>query len=627
MKKHFIVSLISGIIYALVFSIPAFSNTALRPVSNYISIISNTNLSPCGNDKVIQPPTALTFNAPQFNTISGSFTASETANGYVSLISTDSTLSEIPADGVMYHSGDSIGNATVMRAGTSTTFVASGLLPNTTYYVFIFEFRMCYYSAIYDSGSPLTGDSTTLPPPCVAPLGQPTNIILTTATTTINGTFTATTADEYLIVYSVSTPLNTAPVNGTVYAIGDALGNGIVLGKSSAASFSATGLTPSTVYYFTVFALNKLNCDNGPAYNTTSPLVGNSATNSSSLNFYYGNFHSHTEYSDGTGLPSGDFAYADAASCMDFLGISEHNHVAAGMSLSNWIQGRAQAASASTATFLALYGMEWGVISGGGHVIVYGIPDLLGWDSGEYQHYVAKSDYIGTTGLFSTINGYGGNAFATLAHPNNSDYSNIMTTYNTEADNAIVGTAVESGPAFSTSTSYNDPPTSMAYLSYYRNMLARGYHLGPTMDHDNHNITHGHTSNIRTVVLANSLTENNILGAMRAMRFYASEDCSAQVTFKINTNNLGSIVTTAGAPVITVTSVTSSPVTSLKIYSGIPGSGTTATILTSTTSGSITYTHTALANGGTRYYYVDITESDGTRIVTSPIWYTRNDTP
>jgi hypothetical protein len=271
--------------------------------------------------------------------------------------------------------------------------------------------------------------------------------------------------------------------------------------------------------------------------------------------------------------------------------------------------------------------MEWGVISGGGHVIVYGVPNLLGWDAGQYNTFVAKNDYIGTSGLFRTINNFGGNALATLAHPNNSDYGGIMSTYNAEADSAIVGTAVENGPSTSTNTTYSDPPSSMSFLTFYRNMLARGYHLGPTIDHDNHNVTHGHTNLSRTVVLAPSLTENEILGAMRKMRFYASQDCSAYVNFKVNNNTLGSIITNAGAPNITVTATTSNPITSLKIYSGVSGSGTNATILTSTTTGTINYTHTALANGNSIYYYLDITESDGKRIITSPIWYTRNDTP
>ena len=60
--------------------------------------------------------------------------------------------------------------------------------------------------------------------------------------------------------------------------------------------------------------------------------------------------------------------------------------------------------------------MEWGVISGGGHVVIYGdgMDDLFGWESGagvwgatnNYDVYVPKSTYSGSTGLFKTVNNY-----------------------------------------------------------------------------------------------------------------------------------------------------------------------------------------------------------------------------
>lgn len=574
-------------------------------------------------------PTNLVFSTSTNTTISGSFTSAGTFSSLV-VISSVPYLNATPLERSVYTVGSQIGNGKVISAGSSNTFIASELLPNTTYYFFVFSYTSlsCNCGTLFRTQLPLIGTKSTATSPCVAPTNQPSTIVFNTPlTSSVSGSFTPTIADDYLIVYSLSSTLSSQPVNGTVYSPGAVLGNGTVLSVNNSTYFNATGLTAGTTYYFTIFALNDVACSNGPIYNSTSPLKSNITLTSTTLNYYFGNLHSHSEYSDGTGLPSGDFAYGDAANCMDFLGISEHNHVSAGMALSNWSLGRAQAQAASTPNFLALYGMEWGVISGGGHVIVYGVPNLLGWDAGQYNTFVAKNDYIGTSGLFRTINNFGGNALATLAHPNNSDYSGIMSTYNAEADIAIVGTAVENGPSTSTNTTYSDPPSSMSFLTFYRNMLARGYHLGPTIDHDNHNVTHGHTNLSRTVVLAPSLTENEILGAMRKMRFYASQDCSAYVNFKVNNNTLGSIITNAGAPNITVTATTSNPITSLKIYSGISGSGTNATILTSTTAGTINYTHTALANGNSIYYYLDITESDGKRIITSPIWYTRNDTP
>ena len=362
-------------------------------------------------------------------------------------------------------------------------------------------------------------------------------------------------------------------------------------------------------------------------------LSGNSNVNPppGPLNFYFGNLHAHSSYSDGnkdtpTLIPSDDYAFAKNSLCFDFLGLSEHNHTAAGMHLADWQPGRTQAAAATTTNFLGMYGMEWGVISGGGHVIVYGVDSLIGWDPGQYQIYVPKSVYTGAGGLFDIINRHGANAFATLAHPNSTDYNNVLNgSFDIAADDAIVGSAVESGPAFSTNITYSDPGTSFSYLSYYKNMLSKGYHLGPTMDHDNHNFTFGRTTRSRLVVMASSLTENNLLDAMRKMRFYASQDCAAKITFTVNNEAMGSIITQAGAPIINFGSITSNPVTSVTVMYGVPGNSVVATTLTSSTSGSFSYTDNGLANLSQRYYYLDIVESDGSRIVTSPIWYSRND--
>ncbi len=362
-------------------------------------------------------------------------------------------------------------------------------------------------------------------------------------------------------------------------------------------------------------------------------LIGNSNETppAGPLNFYFGNMHAHSSYSDGnadntTLIPADDYEYAKSSLCFDFLGLSEHNHVAAGMHLADWQPGRTQAAAATTSTFVGMYGMEWGVISGGGHVIVYGMDSLIGWDPGNYQVFVPKSQYTGTGGLFDILNRHGGNALAYMAHPNNTDYNDLLNgTFDMAADNAVVGTAVESGPAFSTNTTYSNPATSMSYLSYYRNMLSKGYHLGPTIDHDNHNLTFGRTTKSRLVVMAPSLSEDNLLDGMRKMRFYASQDCGAKISFTVNDEPMGSIITQAGAPTISFGSITSNPVSSVNVMYGVPGSGVVAATLTNNTNGSFSFTDNGLANLSQRYYYLDITETDGARIITAPVWYTRND--
>ncbi len=118
--------------------------------------------------------------------------------------------------------------------------------------------------------------------PCSTPTAQPSNLDLTsnTTTTSIEGNFYAASpvADNYLIVYSTNNTLSTDPVDGTTYSPGDALGDGTVLDNISDTSFTATGLTSGTEYYFFIFANNNASCSGGPKYNTTDPLTGSEIT-------------------------------------------------------------------------------------------------------------------------------------------------------------------------------------------------------------------------------------------------------------------------------------------------------------------------------------------------------------
>lgn len=583
--------------------------------------------------------TSLSFSSITSNSMSGSFTASG-ADGYVVVQSTSSSLSANPVDATTYSVGNSLGGGIVVSAGSPASFSTTGLSPNTTYYFFVFAYNNsnCSGGPKYLTSSPLTGSQATPYPPCVAPTNSATAMFFSSVTSTsMTVSFTAASSvDGYLVVRSTNSSLGANPANGTPYVAGSTIGSGTVVSVGTPTSVNQTGLTASTTYYFFVFTYNQTNCTSAPAYNI-SALTGSRATDPAALSWYFGNLHSHSSYSDGNSdntnkTPADDYAFAKTAMCMDFLGISEHNHAGAGMSLSDWAPGKAQAAAATVSNFVAMHGQEWGVIgtqgSAGdhaGHVIVYGLDSLAGWEAGNYQIYVPKSVYTGTGGLFDIINRHGNNAFASLAHPDNYDYNDILHTgYDVKADDAIAGSNVETGPAFSTDTTYTNPGT-LATFAFYKNMLAKGYHLGPTIDHDNHNMTFGKTTKSRLVIMATSLSEANILDAMRKMRFYASEDCNAKITFTVNgTYPMGSIVTKPGAPTLTVTSVTTNTVTSIKLMYGVPGSGTAATQLTSSTNGSLTYTHTALANLATCYYFLDITESNGTRVITSPIWYTRD---
>ena len=372
----------------------------------------------------------------------------------------------------------------------------------------------------------------------------------------------------------------------------------------------------------------------------------------SQYNFYFGNIHSHSSYSDGNKdssssgyyTPGDDYNYAKGSYYMDFLGVSDHNHYTAnnnpGMHVSDYSRGLYQADTANNnGSFVAMYGFEWGTISQGGHVVVYGVPGLIGWETGSgtwgstsnYNIFCARGDF---SSFWSIIQSYPG-AFCTWAHPQPNDYGNLFSdgvSYNTNADIATAGIAVRSGSAFSTTTNYSDPQ-AQSYESKFLTALAKGYHVGPTIDHDNHYTTFGRTNPSRTVVLAASLHRDSILAAYKANRFYASDDWNAKVNFTINGNFMASnFSTTANSSIAVSVNDPDAPgdpndnINKIEIYYGITGSGTNATILTANAaSAELSYSHASSINVS-YYYFAKITQVDGDIIWTSPIWVYRTAT-
>jgi hypothetical protein len=343
---------------------------------------------------------------------------------------------------------------------------------------------------------------------------------------------------------------------------------------------------------------------------------------------YYGNLHAHTSYSDGAKdgaqtrvlTPADAFRFAKGSAHLDFLGISEHNHSQAGMRLANYAQGLSEANAANEdGRFVALYGMEYGVISRGGHVVIYGSDKLIGWEPGNYDIFSAKSDYASLFGILATDR----KIFATLAHPSQADYGNLAgQSYNLPADQAVCGVAVSSGPAFSKKTDYSDK-APVSYYTYYKRMLSLGYIIGPVMDHDNHNTTFGRMSQARTAVLSRSLSRDSIVDAYRANRFYATQDWNAAVDFTVNGQPLGSYIKGKGQLVIKVNvkdADSGDRVKSIKLWYGKPGTGEMPTVLTGVSNSDKLTDDLSLKDGEAFYFFAEIVQQDGDKIYTSPIW-------
>lgn len=358
------------------------------------------------------------------------------------------------------------------------------------------------------------------------------------------------------------------------------------------------------------------------------------------LNYYFGNLHSHSGYSDGskdsatTGVskPSGGYAFAKLSQHFDFLGISEHNHYSSnnnpGMVRTSYGLGLAEAAAANTGSFLCLYGMEYGVSStGNGHVVIYGFNQLIGWETTgvpnsvpNYDIYNNKTKYDSLWRLVKN----NPNAFATLAHPNYSDYNGLASsTVNPMWDSAIVGVPFKNGLALTATANYTDYPAS-DFFGYYRILLNRGYHIGMSYDHDNHYLNFGRGNAGRLVILAPSLTESNLYAAMKSMHFYGSDDWNAKIDFKIGTHIMGDTMSGNSNPVINVihNDGDGEIADSIKIWSGISGSGQDPTVVAVVKqSNTLLYNDNTVTTGNQHYFLAEIVQNDGDRIITSPIWF------
>lgn len=129
--------------------------------------------------------------------------------------------------------------------------------------------------------------SIVVPPACATPSAQPTALTFGTSTlTTISGSFTAASpsAQAYLVVMTTSSVAPTAPANGTTYTVGTSALGGTIIANGSGTSFTATGLTPGTNYWFWVYSATSY-CTGGtpPYYLTTSPLSNNTSSQACAL--------------------------------------------------------------------------------------------------------------------------------------------------------------------------------------------------------------------------------------------------------------------------------------------------------------------------------------------------------
>jgi hypothetical protein len=364
---------------------------------------------------------------------------------------------------------------------------------------------------------------------------------------------------------------------------------------------------------------------------------------------YYGNLHSQTSHSDGGGAlghcsgaqepQSAPFGPEDAYDYarrhgLDFLMTSEHNHMYDGSEGSNPSADPARAtglyhsgisaAAAYTAAhpdFLAIYGMEWGVISGGGHLNILNSPELLGWErngSGALlaDTATAKGDY-GALYTLMRERGWLGQ----FNHPKDSQFraggSNLG--YTEDGDAAMALCEVMNSNAFSVNTSETESRRSN-YEDACQRLLEAGYHLAFASNQDNHCANWGMSYTNRTAVLipeASALTAATFQDAVRARRVFATMDKQAQIVLTANGRLMGERFSNSGPLTLDVrhASAGGKQVAALAIIEGVPGRPNSASPLPGAAAST-----TITPAPGEHFYYARITQDDGTLLWSAPVW-------
>lgn len=273
---------------------------------------------------------------------------------------------------------------------------------------------------------------------------------------------------------------------------------------------------------------------------------------------YFGNLHSHTSYSDGSGTPAEAYAMARAAG-LDFFAITEHNHRHAEDGAKSRKDGKLIATDPQLYSgkpsslietadrlnkpgeFVTLYGQEISTISSGNHMNLFqvgevvddmaihngNVPELLSWMA-------AHPDSFGMTPLLQ------------FNHPNNP--SNSPKDYGRDdfapadwvrsVDPFVELIEVLNAPALTKGEGFRAEAREGYYLEY----LNLGFHLAPSVGQDNHWKNWGLSTDARIGVVADSLTRESLMTALRARHAFASDDKNLKVIFRSGESLAGDII-------------------------------------------------------------------------------------
>jgi len=328
--------------------------------------------------------------------------------------------------------------------------------------------------------------------------------------------------------------------------------------------------------------------------------------NTITYNLYFGDLHTHTSYSDGTGTPWEAYEAAIDAGA-DFMAVTDHVAIwhayhAWVADEEEWLDVQAAAEYYTSDEFVAMAAYEAWLLGDLGEFNVFNTQDIPPGPLGN------RADRLPS--FYDWLVAHPG-AVAQFNHPlyvsdNFEDFS-----YYTETRDQNVGVL----------ENFDDPNYELSYIM----ALDAGWHVMPAANSDTHSANWISGSEVRTVLLAPSLSPENLYDSMRNSRGYATQDKNLQIRYALNGAVMGSILSPTGTYEVSVQiSDPDGAPDAIKLVEIVSDGGAVVASI-SADSATVEWT-TTLTSDTAHYFYVRVTTAsnlsgaEGVTAWTAPVW-------
>lgn len=337
-------------------------------------------------------------------------------------------------------------------------------------------------------------------------------------------------------------------------------------------------------------------------------------------NIYFGQVHAHTNISDGAGSLEDALSHASKVDNLDFIIITDHSNsidnegnskITENVDTSEndeWTYAHNLVKKYSTDDFTCAYGYEMTWSNGLGHMNTFNTKGFQSRTQKDYSTYsTALNNYYAALRTAP-------DSISQFNHPGTTfgDFQDFA--YYSEENDALI-TMIEVGNGEGAIGSSGYFPS----YEYYTRALDKGWHVAPTNNQDNHKGLWGDANTARTVMLADTNSEEAIYDAMRNYRIYATEDNDLSIYYTLDNNVMGSILDkdTVGETVeikADIKDPTDSAIGKVEVV--VNGGQVIASQNVDKSEATVTFTVPSAYS----YYYLKISEQDKDIAVTAPVW-------